>query len=248
VPTTFYLSNGSVQGEPKPNVFVNPAAWTLQTATSYAGAGEEGRLEATNSGVVSHRDMASPATIGYYKMTRFASKPLAAQTILAQTVQAIMSGFEDLGTANAEWAVQIFVWKNDDTGVRGPVLYLPTQFTEMLADSETETSASGTSTEVVCLEGDRLIIEVYYYKTAAKLEALSRHHYGPADVGILNSRIVFTNNVGLAVTAKSFPDSGLGTDAFSKIITLLNKSFSDVGSGADAFVIANRSWASHISM
>lgn len=240
MPTTFYLSNGSVQAEPKPNVFVNPAGWALQVATSYAGAGEEGRLLPTMRGSTSHRDMASPATIGYYVMTRFASPKLAAQTILAQTVQAIMSGFEDLATANAEWAVQIFVWKADDTGVRGPVLYLPTQFTEMNADAETETSASATSTEVICLDGDRLIVEVYYSKTAAKLEALSRHHYGPADVSGYTSRIIFANNVTLLTEIKGFSDTGHGADAFSKTITLLNKGFSDVGHGSDTFAVILR--------
>ena len=202
MPTTFFLESGS-RAEPKPNIFINPFAHTTGSVTGYSGANQEGTLATTNFGTTSHIHFSGSATAAIYPIGRFYSPPLEAQTIAAQTVWCNISGFEDLATANAEWEVEVYVWKSDDTGTRGTIGHTNGSFPEMLNDAETETSGSFTSTSLAVSAGDVLCVEVYYNKTAAKAEVTSRLHYAQADVSGYTSRIIFANDVVLYATTGS---------------------------------------------
>jgi len=184
--TTLYC-NPANKPEPKPNDFVS-SYHTLTEPSSITGD-REGSLETSVPASEQNVDFGHPATIAYYKIARFYSRPLnGAQTIGGETITCYCHGFEDVGTANAEWEVEVGVWKADDTGVRGWIGHTAGSFPEMNADSDTETSGSFTGTAVAAQDGDRIIVEILYWCTAAKAETLSRLSYGSS---AKDTRVVF---------------------------------------------------------
>lgn len=210
--TTLYC-NPTDKPEPKPNNFVS-TYHALMEPSSTTGD-REGSLETSVPASEQNVDFGHPATIAYYKIARFYSRPLnGAQTIGGETITCYCHGFEDVATANAEWEVEVGVWKADDTGVRGWIGHTAGAFPEMNADSDTETSGAFTGTSVAAQDGDRIIVEILYWCTAAKAETLSRLSYGSS---AKDTRVVFgtstisfkgeTYSIDLNEAAISFSDA-----------------------------------------
>ena len=186
--TTLYCIDGTRPSYPAD--FLNPYGHTLLEPSSFSAGGNQrnATLRTALAGPQKNLDFASPSTIGFYKIARFYSDPLSGnQTIGNETITAYCHGFEDVGTANAEWEVEVFVIKPDNT-LRGSIWHSNGLFPEMNVDSDTETSASGTGSAVNALDGDRIAVEIYYNKTGAKTEALSRLSYGTSSY---DTRVVF---------------------------------------------------------
>ena len=190
---TFYLIPDT-PSEPKPNAFIQTSHSTYPVTTSTFPTNQEGGLSSSLTGSATHFDFGHGATIGYYQIGRFISPALYPQTISAQTINCIMSGFEAQAQANAEWEVELFVWGSGDS-VRGTLGHTNGNFPEMNTSTETESSGSFTCTAVTVQAGDKLYAELLYNATGAKAESLSRLHSGTADVSTYNSRIVFANPV-----------------------------------------------------
>ena len=94
-----------------------------------------------------------------YCYVQYVSDPIAAQTISAQTVDWVVSLFEENARANQYLSMCIRVVSGDGSTVRGTVVALRRDGTE-LGTSQSSRYDSVTSTQVVASDGDRIVIEI----------------------------------------------------------------------------------------
>jgi hypothetical protein len=94
-----------------------------------------------------------------YCYVQWVSAPIAAQTISAQTVDWVVSLFEENARANQYLAICIRVVSGDGNTVRGTVVALTRDNTE-LATSQSSRYHSATSSSVSASAGDRIVIEI----------------------------------------------------------------------------------------
>ncbi len=175
--TTLYL-RGITASWPKPNVrqsTVSLSKWIISTL----GGGQDGAITIYplemlitpgsdgNQSVRDNSDELSAPYYGWYKA--WISAPLAAQTI-SGTLTVAFDWDEGSSSHNTFPRIKVYVWKGDDSGVRG-VLYAET-------DSAVEADVAGGSLQTFFSEealssvdvqaGDRIAIEVMGYDNNTK--------------------------------------------------------------------------------
>lgn len=175
--TTLYLRDITASW-PKPNVrqsTVSLSKWIISTL----GGGQDGAITIYplemlitpgsdgNQSVRDNSDELSAPYYGWYKA--WISAPLAAQTI-SGTLTVAFDWDEGSSSHNTFPRIKVYVWKGDDSGVRG-VLYAET-------DSAVEADVAGGSLQTFFSEealssvdvqaGDRIVIEVMGYDNNTK--------------------------------------------------------------------------------
>lgn len=183
-----YCVDGLLSGVP--TGFLNPYSIPsiLQPIITAGSNYSAATVRAAGQGVHRLVDFQTSAIIGLYQVARFYSLPLSGnQKVGSGSLGVAVHGCEDVATANAEWDAQLFVVK-PDSSVRGTIWMASGRFTEMQLDAISETIASGTGAIVSSVNGDRIALEIYYRKTGAKAETLSRLLYG-TDTASGNTRV-----------------------------------------------------------
>jgi len=164
--------------EPKPNA--KQASTTItQWLASTLGGGQDG------ASIIYPCDMntapgASNATIGasiaetgaahYPWVKAFVSPALAAQTITG-TFTLVADYNEGNALHNMNPHIFIYVWKADDSGLRGTLYAVATSTLEADTSSgslQTFTFASTTLTSLAVSEGDRIVVELMAYDNNTK--------------------------------------------------------------------------------
>ncbi len=151
--TRFYLpSTGTAGASPavsaswnySVSAFVRRAAVTTKISSAFATISLDGNTDSADTN---------------YCYVQWVSDPIAAQTISAQTVDWVVSLFEENARANQYLAMCIRVVSGDGSTVRGTVVALQRDGTE-LGTSQSSRYDTVTSTEVVSSAGDRIVIEI----------------------------------------------------------------------------------------
>lgn len=164
--TTLYPVTG-LSPMPAPSTFINPFSHT--TAIPSGGSAPiQLILTTTAPGGGTAASFSQGGAIAFDTVLRAYSLPLStAQTIGVQTVNCSVVGKESSIQENAEWEVDVFVWKNDNSGVRGNIGHTNGSFPEMSTTSSA-TTGSFTSTSVSAQAGDRICVEIYFNLTVAR--------------------------------------------------------------------------------
>ncbi len=151
--TRFYLpSTGTAGASPavctswdfSVSAFIRRATVTTKISSAFATISLDGNTDSNDTD---------------YCYVQYVSAPIAAQTISAQTVDWVVSLFEENARANQYLAMCIRVVSGDGSTVRGTVVALQRDGTE-LGTSQASRYDSATSTQVVASEGDRIVIEI----------------------------------------------------------------------------------------
>jgi len=91
---------------------------------------------------------------------QFISAPIKAQTIASQIVDSVVMGLETHYTNNLYLTLVIKIMSGDGLTLRGTILALTHDGTELDWDILTSRYFSATSTEVIAQEGDRVVVEI----------------------------------------------------------------------------------------
>jgi len=148
-----------------------PTTNAHQTADSFQAGTWEGRRSSTTAGSSAETKTQAVTTTGnpyYYRMNTWTSPPLAAQTIPAGNWVIHMHGNETALTDNARPHWTIYVWKGDDSGIRGTIYAranASVEFAIATTDNQIEDVVAGSSVAVTA--GDRLVIDVELVSLAA---------------------------------------------------------------------------------
>ena len=150
--------------------FYLPSTGAAAVAPDYDGAWEDtasaSRLAAVTEKISSAMANAaisgdSDATDKDYLTRQYVSVPIAAQTISVQTIKFQVRAQEDSSNNNLFTTIGIRVVTNDGSSVRGTVLAVTSDNTEMVVNSTPENRQfSATSTQVIAEANDRIVIEV----------------------------------------------------------------------------------------
>lgn len=119
-----------------------------------------------------------PGAVHYGGAKAFISPALAAQTI-SGTFSLVCDYQEGNAAQNMNPYIKIYVWKADDSGVRG-TLYSGLSTLEAnltIGTLQTFTFASYTLTNLVVLAGDRIVIEMDWYDNNTKTASYT-HGFG----------------------------------------------------------------------
>jgi hypothetical protein len=150
--TRFYLpSTGAAAVEPAPD-----AAWEDTTIAARLKAVVTKIASAMTSIVFDDADNTDRDVL----FRQYVSDPIAAQTIAAQALAFQMRCLENNGSSNLYTSIGIRVVSNDGTSVRGTILAVTRDATEVVASVFTNRRLTATTTEVVAEAGDRIVIEV----------------------------------------------------------------------------------------
>jgi hypothetical protein len=134
------------------------ASWDNTTGAvrhaAIRGAGSTGATSLsnnTNGGAGADED---------HLVVQYISETIEAQTIPAQNIEAVFRCQETNVASNQFLTLVIRVVSNDGSVVRGNILSITRDNTEMAADNTRTRHFTATTTEVTSLNGDRIIIEV----------------------------------------------------------------------------------------
>jgi hypothetical protein len=126
---------------------------------------------------------------------QYISDPIAGQTISAQTLKFQMRQYEYATGANLFTAIGIRVLSGDGGTVRGTILAVSQDDTELAVDTLTNRQFSATTTEVVAQEGDVIVIEVGY---GGDPSPASQRHNGAISIGDDSATDLGENNTDTA--------------------------------------------------
>ncbi|MDP2105107.1 MAG: hypothetical protein Q8J76_03845, partial [Desulfobulbaceae bacterium] len=170
MPTNLYFRN-TVATEPKPNV-----KQSTTTISQYVGDSAEKITSfdmLTDMGTTAYHfinyGQTEPGATHYAWYKSWISPPLNAQTI-SGTLTFIADFIEGAAAHNLMPRIFVYVWKADDSGIRG-ILYPNTNSSvEANTSSGTmQTFFNGVAiTPVDCQEGDRIVIEVMSFDNNTK--------------------------------------------------------------------------------
>lgn len=93
-------------------------------------------------------------------MRQYVSAPIAAQTIVAQTITCVIRGLQSSTLNNMHLEFGVRVLSNDGSVVRGTMIPANTFEAAEFTASLVSRKASATSTQVIALAGDRIVIEI----------------------------------------------------------------------------------------
>jgi hypothetical protein len=170
------------------------------------------------------------------------SDPIAAQTISAQTIKFQIRGAEPFSVNNLYTSIAIYVVSNDGSTVRGVILSLSRDTSELALYLENR-QFSATSSQVVAQSGDRIIIETGFGGNPNNNQdhagTLSYGDDSTTDLGenntdtaAYNPWVEFANTLDFVGTATfAFPEvDGFVTINWNKTSLLLNSINWDVNS------------------
>lgn len=165
--------------EPTPNAH--------QSGDTFQAGTWEGRRMATTVGTGAEAKSQALTITGnpyYYRMNSFTSPPLAAQTIPAANWILHMHGNEKASTDNAYCRYYIYVWKGDDSGIRGNIAVKANcqsagterEWGTTTTNNQVESVIAGASVAVTA--GDRVVVEIEAVTKAATTTGPTIHRFG----------------------------------------------------------------------
>ncbi|MDD5605877.1 MAG: hypothetical protein PHR51_00905 [Patescibacteria group bacterium] len=151
-----------------------------QTGDSFQGGTWEGRrMSTTAGGGAELKSQAVSTSVGNWRMNTFVSPPLAAQTIPAGNWVIHMHGNESSTSANARFRSMIYIWKNDDSGIRGTIKSVGNASTEWgtaTTNNQVEDVVAGSTVAVSA--GDRLVLEMEAVTVTSSGAYTTNHRFG----------------------------------------------------------------------
>jgi len=189
--TTLYLLDTAAV-EPKPNAKQSPTSITQWVASTLGGGQDNGTAiytlnmkttkgPATNS---INQSITETGAAHYAWFKAWMSPKLNGDQTIAGTLTVILDTNEGNAAHNMMPRIRVYVWKGDDSGVRGTLYADANSATESDAtDGSKQTFFNAVSlTSVAALNGDRIVIEVMAYNNNTKTVAYV-HKISFADSG-----------------------------------------------------------------
>jgi len=189
--TILYLLDTAAQ-EPKPNVKQSPTSITQWVASTLGGGQDNGSAiypldmkaskgPATNS---ISQSITETGAAHYAWFKAWISAKLNGDQTIAGTLTVILDTNEGNAAHNMMPRIRVYVWKGDDSGVRGTLYADANSATESDAtDGSKQTFFNAVSlTSVAALHGDRIVIEIMAYDNNTKTVAYA-HRISFADSG-----------------------------------------------------------------
>jgi len=196
--TTLYLLDTTAV-EPKPNVKQSPTSITQWVASTLGGGQDNGTAiyplnmkpskgPTTNS---INQSITETGAAHYAWFKAWISAKLNGDQTIAGTLTVILDTNEGNAAHNMMPRIRVYVWKGDDSGVRGTLYADANSATESDAtDGTKQTFFNAVSlTSVAALNGDRIAIEIMAYNNNTKTVAYA-HKISFADSGTLSDSYI----------------------------------------------------------
>lgn len=215
--TKLYLLQ-TAAAEPKPNVKQSPTSINQWVYSVSFGGGQDSAsviypLEMkTSKGSLTYAILESitePGSPHYAWFKAWVSEALSADQTISGTLTVVFDLNEGATAHNMMLRIRVYVWKSDDSGVRGTLLADTDSTVEAdTTDGTKQTLFTGVSlTSVNALAGDRIVIEVMAYDNNTKTTAYL-HKIAFGDSGTSSdSYIEFSQDITFGAILKTVTDS-----------------------------------------
>jgi len=168
--TVLYLRETDA-GEPMPNVKQSTTS-ILQWLTTDSASAIQPKDMKTAQGSAKQsftKTLAELGTAHYAWWKAWISPPLNGDQTIAGTLTVILDAVEGNAAKNAFPRIFVYVWKGDDSGIRGTLFSNGNSATEEgTSEADTTYFNAVTLTSVNALSGDRIVIEIMEYHNNTK--------------------------------------------------------------------------------